>query len=70
MRDELANAEADGATAIANKALQRLSEHIASYGEHARSRMVLALMPDLEFDVFDRLALERDAVLAASSEPD
>jgi plasmid rolling circle replication initiator protein Rep len=61
---------AGAATAIANKALQRLSEHIASYGEHARSRMVLALMPDLEFDVFDRLALERDAVLAASSEPD
>lgn len=60
----------DVATAIANKALQRLSEHIASYGEHARSRMVLALMPNLEFDVFDRLALERDAVLAASSEPD
>lgn len=60
----------DVATAIANKALQRLSEHIASYGEHARSRMVLALMPDLEFDVFDRLALERDAVEAASSEPD
>lgn len=60
----------DVATAIANKALERLSEHIASYGEHARSRMVLALMPDLEFDVFDRLALERDAVLAASSEPD
>lgn len=60
----------DAATAIANKALQRLSEHIASYGEHARSRMVLALMPDLEFDVFDRLALEHDAVLVASSEPD
>lgn len=60
----------DVATAISDKALQRLSEHIASYGEHARSRMVLALMPDLEFDVFDRLALERDAVLAASSEPD
>ena len=60
----------DVATAISDKALQRLSEHIASYGEHARSRMVLALMPDLEFDVFDRLALERDAVFAASSEPD
>lgn len=73
--DGLGGHEEDGgntdvATAIANKALQRLSEHIASYGEHARSRMVLALMPDLEFDVLDRLALERDAVLAASSEPE
>lgn len=60
----------DVATVIADRALKRLAEHISSYGEHARSRMVLALMPDLELDVFDRVALERDAVLAASSEPD
>jgi plasmid rolling circle replication initiator protein Rep len=60
----------DVANDLTNKALERLSEHIASYGERSTSRMILALMPDLELDVFDSLALERDAVEAASSDPD
>lgn len=38
----------DAATALTNRALTRLAEHIASYGERAPSRMVLALMPDFD----------------------
>lgn len=48
----------DVANDLTNKALERLSEHIASYGERSTSRMILALMPDLELDIFDQLALE------------
>lgn len=55
----------DVATSITKSALERLSEHIASYGERSTSRMIVALMPDLDLDVFDLIALE-----AESSEPD
>lgn len=38
----------DVATAIADKAIQRLSEHIASYGSESKIPMLLALMPQFE----------------------
>lgn len=63
--EERGEGQKDVATDMTNKALQRLSEHIASYGEHARSRMILALMPDFEFG-----ALDSYAAATASSEPD
>ena len=40
----------DVANDLTNKALERLSEHIASYGERSTSRMILALMPDLDLE--------------------
>ena len=41
----------DVANDLTNKALERLSEHIASYGERSTSRMILALMPDLDLEI-------------------
>lgn len=38
----------DVATAIADKAIQRLSEHIASYGNESKIPMLLALMPQFQ----------------------